>query len=402
MLFSDYEYQEYQERIVKTKQKMEAKGIEVLLITNPSNMNYLSGYDGWSFYVDQMLIVIIDEDQPIWIGRYQDANGARATTWLDQTNIIPYPDDYIHSDTKHPMEFIGDFLTQIGHGNSHIGVEKESYYFSALAYEKLKARLPDATLKDASLLVNYVRIIKSDAEIKNIKKAATIVEKAMHTATNAIHVGARQCDAVAAIYYELITGTPEYGGDYPAIVPLLPTGERTSAPHLTWTDQPFKDGDMVIIELAGCYKRYHAPLARTVSLGKPNEEVSDISKIVVEGLNEALEMVKPGVACEEIEAAWSKVTGKYGIEKEARLGYSMGLSYPPDWGDHTASIRKGDKTILQPNMTFHIIPGLWFDHYGIEISESFRVTENGCEVLTDFPRELIVKGDLGYDQPVIS
>ncbi|MFD1036914.1 M24 family metallopeptidase [Virgibacillus byunsanensis] len=396
-MFSHYEYQEYQERVAKTKESMAKEGIEVLLVTNPSNMNYLSGYDGWSFYVDQMVVIIIDEDQPLWIGRYQDANGARATTWLDQNNIIAYPDDYVQSDTKHPMEFMADFLAQIGQGNRKFGVEMEAYYFTARSYEKLKTRLPNAHFKDASLLVNYIRIIKSDAEIENMKKAAAIVDKAMLTATNAIHVGARQCDAIAAIYYDLITGTKDFGGDYPAIVPLLPTGERTSAPHLTWTDQTFKTGELVIIEIAGCYKRYHAPLARTVSLGNPTNEVKEISKVVVEGLNTALDIVKPGVTCEEIEAAWRNVISKHGIEKEARLGYSMGLSYPPDWGEHTASIRKGDKTILQPNMTFHLIPGLWFDQYGIEISESFRVTNSGCEILTNFSRELIVKGDIDFE-----
>ncbi len=100
-----FELAEYRERIRKTKDQMEALGIEVLLITNPSNMNYLSGYDGWSFYVHQMLVIIHDEDQPKWIGRGLDENGAKITTWLDHENIVPYPDDYVQSDTKHPMDF---------------------------------------------------------------------------------------------------------------------------------------------------------------------------------------------------------------------------------------------------------------------------------------------------------
>lgn len=385
---------EYQERIAKTKESMERKGIEVLLVANPANMNYLSGYDGWSFYVDQLLVVIIDEEQPVWIGRRQDANGAKATTWLYRDNIIPYPDDYVHSKTKHPMEFVADILAQIGQTNRVIGVEMESYYFTALAFEKLKNKLPNATFKDASLLVNYVRMIKSDAEIEHIRRAAKIVEKAMYTATNTIRKGVRQCDAVANIYHDLISGTEEFGGDYPAIVPLLPSGENTSTPHLTWSDNKYKNGEMVIIEIAGCYQRYHSPLARTVYLGRPDAKITDVSNIVVEGLNEALAKVKPGVTCEEIEEAWGKVISRHGIEKESRLGYSMGLNYPPDWGEHTASIRKGDKTILKPNMTFHLIPGLWFDDYGIEISESFRVTETGCEVLANFPRGLVIKEDL--------
>ncbi|HSI68562.1 MAG TPA: M24 family metallopeptidase, partial [Planococcus sp. (in: firmicutes)] len=82
---------------------------------------------------------------------------------------------------------------------------------------------------------------------------------------------------------------------------------------------------------------------------------------------------------------------KSGLVKESRLGYSVGLSYPPDWGEHTASIRKGDRTILQPNMTFHMIPGMWYDNHGFEVSESFRITETGCETFANLPRGLFVK-----------
>jgi len=389
-----FSLKEYKSRLDQTKASMIKQGIEVLLITNPANMNYLSGYDGWSFYVDQMLIVIVDENQPIWIGRKMDAKAAEVTTWLYKENIIPYPEDHVHSDLKHPMEFIAKILTQIGQSKRRIAVEMSSYYFSALAYEKLKNNLPNAKFLDASLLVNYVRIIKSETEINYIRRAAKIAEIGMNTAITSIQEGVRECDVAANIYRDLISGTPEFGGDYPSIVPLLPAGKNTATPHLTWTDRKYVNNEMVIIELAGCHQRYHSPLARTVSIGRPTQQALETSEILVEGVNAALEAVKPGATCEEIERAWNNVISKHGISKESRIGYSMGLNYPPDWGEHTASIRKGDYTILQPNMTFHLIPGLWFDDYGIEISESFRVTETGCEVLANFDRELIIKDQL--------
>ncbi|MCM3739954.1 M24 family metallopeptidase [Oceanobacillus luteolus] len=388
-----FSLKEYKKRLDQTKKSMQEKGIEVLIVTNPSNMNYLSGFNCWSFYVDQMLVVMVDEDQPIWIGRQMDANAAKATTWLYHENIIPYPEDYVQSKTKHPSEFAAQILTQIGQSNRSIGIEMNSYFFSIKSYECLKRNLPNATFSDASLLVNYVRIIKSDQEIEYMKKAAKIVEIGMQTAVNSIQEGVRECDAVGDIYRDLVRGTDDFGGDYPAIVPMLPSGRNTSTPHITWTDRKYTNNQMVIIEIAGCHQRYHAPLARTVSLGMPSEEALDVSKVVVEGLNAALDVVKPGVTCEEIEFAWSKIISQHGLVKESRVGYSVGLSYPPDWGEHTASIRKGDLTVLEPNMTFHLIPGLWFEDYGIEISETFRVTETGCEVLTNFPRELIIKDD---------
>ena len=366
---------EYHQRLQETKKSMEAKGIEVLLISNPANMNYLSGYDAWSFYVHQMLVIIIDEPQPLWIGRYQDANGARVTTWIYDENVIAYPDYYVHSEVYHPMDFISEILTQIGHGNRRVGVEMDQYYFTGMALERLKKGMPDAVFQDATLLVNRVRMIKSDQEIEYMKKAAKIADLAMQKGVESISPGVRECDTAAEIYYQMVKGTPEFGGEYPAIVPLLPTGDRTSIPHLTWSDRPFVEGNAVIIELAGCYKRYHVPLARTVTVGQPNEKLQVVAPVVLEGIQEVLYAAKPGVTCGELEEVWRKTIKKHGFEKEARLGYSVGLNYPPDWGEHTASIRKGDPTVLKPNMTFHLIPALWFDTDGIEISETFRITE---------------------------
>ena len=82
---------------------------------------------------------------------------------------------------------------------------------------------------------------------------------------------------------------------------------------------------------------------------------------------------------------------RHGIVKESRIGYSVGLGYPPDWGERTLSLRPGDRTELQPNMTMHVIPGIWQDDWGIEISECIRITETGAETFCDFPRQLFVK-----------
>lgn len=373
---------------------MLAEGIDVLLVTDPANMSYLSGYNAWSFYVHQLLVLIVDEEEPVWIGRGQDASAARHTTWLAAHSIIPYDDDYVQSAIKHPMDFISRFLLGKKQGHRTVGVEMDAYYFTAKNYIQLVNGLPDATFKDATNLVNWIRIVKSDQEIDYIKKAGKIAERAMAAAVDSIQEGVRQCDTVAAISHAQISGTEEFGGDYPSIVPLLPTGEKTSACHLTWTDDAFRAGDPVIIELAGCYRRYHSPLARTVVVGKPTDRMQFIAAAVVEGLNAALDAVKPGMTCEEVEFVWRKTIEKSGIVKESRLGYSIGLNYPPDWGEHTASLRPSDYTILKPNMTFHLIPGIWLDDIGIEISESFRVTESGCEVLSDFPRELLVQPNI--------
>lgn len=386
-----FEVKEYKDRLSKVKKSMNDKGIEVLIVTDPANMNYISGFDGWSFYVHQCLIIMLDQEQPIWVGRGQDGNAARLTSWLDEENIRAYTDDYVQSLVKHPMDFVSDILKEKKQENKIIATEMDTYYYTAKCQERLVIGLPNAKFLDGTNLVNWVKIIKSDNEIAYMRNAARIAEKAMATAYDAVAIGIRQCDAAAKIFAAQISGTDTFGGDYSSIIPLMPSGIRTSTPHLSWTDEPYVDGETVILELSGCYRRYHCPLARTMILGNAPKKVKDLGATVAEGLTAAIEAVKPGVTCEEIERVWARSIAKSGFVKDSRIGYSMGLNYPPDWGEHTASIRPGDKTILQPNMTFHMIPGIWLDDCGVDISESFRVTENGVETFTNYPRKLLTK-----------
>jgi len=384
--------EEYQGRIQKTKEKMIKKGIELLVISQPANMNYLTGYDGWSFYVHQCLLLHLDQDEPMWLGRGMDANGARLTTFLSEDNIREYADDYVQSNLKHPMQFVADVIKEKKWEKSVIGVEMDQFYFTHRAYIELERSLPGAHFSDANALVNWVRVVKSEAEVEFIKRAGKIAVKVMDTARETIKVGTRECDAAAAIASAQYKGTPEYAGDYPAIVPLMMAGEATKTPHLTWTEKVYKEGEAVLLELSGTYRRYHAPIARTIFLGKnPPKLLLDTASVVLEGLNSALDMVKPGATAEEVEAAWRKGIAHSTVVKESRIGYSFGLNYPPDWGEHTISVRPGDKTVLEPNMMLHLIPGIWYDEVGFEIDASLRITPDGYESVYDYPLELFIK-----------
>lgn len=384
---------EYESRLALVKQRMTQEAIDVLIIFDPANMNYLTGYDGWSFYVPQVVIVATSRSEPLWVGRGQDGNGARLTSWLSESSIKPYADHYVQSATRHPMDYVAEVLRTEHLGGSRIGIEMDAYYCTALAARRLEAGLPDAKFSDATLLVNWVRLIKSEQELIYIRQAGRIVTQAMETAMQAIRPGVREADAAAEIFRAQIRGTDDVPGDYPAIVPLMPSNERTSASHLTWTDRRYALGDAVNIEIAGCVHRYHAPLSRSATLGAPAPRLEALAAVVVEGVNRTLDMVKPGVTCGEVEAAWQQSINRHGYHKESRVGYPVGLNYPPDWGEHTASLRAGDATVLQPGMVFHLMAGMWMDGFGLEVSEPFAVTETGCETLAGVARKLFVLSD---------
>ena len=386
-----FEKIEYKERLNKVKTEMQKKGIDLLVSHDPANMNYLTGYDAWSFYYAQCVLVHLNEEEPICFVRAQDAGGAYIKTYLQDKNIIEYDEKYIHTWPLHPYQYLVEIIKKRKWDNLNIGLEMDSHYFTAFCYETIKKGLPNAKLKDAERLVNWVRVVKSNAEIKLMQSAARIVESGMKTAFKSINPGVRQCDAVADIQKALFNGTNEFGGDYPSIATLLPTGKGTSASHLTATDEKFVSGEATIIEISGAYKRYHCPMARTLLLGEKDQKKIDTMKATNEALDAGISVTKPGNTVDDIAQKFWSVLDKYKIKKDSRTGYSIGIGYPPDWGEQTFNILKGDKTVLQPNVTFHMIAVMQFGDWGVEASEAVRVTETGSELFCNLSRELHIK-----------
>ena len=186
------------------------------------------------------------------------------------------------------MDHLSGILRDRGWGGLRIGVEMDNYYFSAAAYVSLLRNLPNAKLVDATALVNWQRAVKSEAEIDYMRKAAFIVERMHARIFDVIEVGMRKSDLVAEIYDSGIRGGNGPAGDYPAIVPLLPSGRDASAPHLTWDDRPMRAGEGTFFEIAGCYHRYHCPLSRTIYLGKPTQAFLDAEAATLEGMEAGL------------------------------------------------------------------------------------------------------------------
>ena len=387
----NFTIEEYKSRLKKVQALMQKKGIELLISQDPSNMNYLTGYDAWSFYYAQCVIVHVNAEEPICFVRNQDAGGAYIKTYLKDENIIQYQEKYIHTWPLHPYETLVEIIKDRKWDKLSIGLEMDSHYFTAYCYDKIKKGLPNANILDCERLVNWVRVVKSNREIKFMKAAAKISQLGMKKAFEAISPGVRQCDAVAEIYSTLIKGTPEFGGDYSSIVPMIPTGKGTSASHLTWSEDKFQEGEASIIELSGVNKKYHCPMARTVLLGKPDQKKIDTMQKTNEALQAGIDKVKPGNTADDVAQAFWKILDKYGIEKTSRTGYSIGIGYPPDWGEHTFNISKGDMTELEPNITFHMIAVMQFGNWGVEASEAIRVTETGHELFCNFSKELHIK-----------
>lgn len=380
---------EYADRQQKTRTAMAAQNIDLLIVYDPSNMNWLTGYDAWSFYVHQC-VVIGSEGELFWFGRGIDASAAHITTDLPADDVIAYPDHYVQNPDMHPMAYLADILRQRKLHTSKIGLEKDNYYFSASALEALYSSLADAEFTNATALVNWQRAVKSPTEIELMRRAGKVVEGVYQRVLEVAQPGMRKNELAAEILHAGAKGTPEHYGDYTAIVPLMGMGEEASACHLTWDGQVIENNNGMFLELAGAHARYHCPLSRTLYFGEPEAKYRDIEKVIAESIDITLAMFKPGNTCGEVATTFFGHLKKHGYEKDNRCGYPIGLSYPPDWGERTMSLRSSDTTVLEAGMCFHFMPGMWFEDWGFEMTESLTVTEHGGECLADVPRELLV------------
>ena len=381
---------EYARRLTKVRAAMAERELDALLVTDPSNMAWLTAYDGWSFYVHQAVIVLPDAD-PIWWGRAQDANGALRTVWMADDRVMGYADHFVQSTEMHPMQDLAVRFGDLELSAACIGVEMENYYYSAKAHAELLSALPQCAFADATALVNWCRAVKSDEELTFMRRAARISEKIIDGLMERTALGVPKNEVVAAAMADAVTGAEGHWGDYPAIVPLLPSGPDAAAPHLTWNGRPFAGGEATFFEISGCYRRYHAPLCRTIFLGTPPDFLKRAEEALLRGLEAGIDMARAGNRACDVAEALADELGKSDIKRAARCGYPIGLSYPPDWGERTISLRAEDETVLEPGMTFHFMPALWLDDGGLEITEPILITETGVECLCTTPRQLFVK-----------
>jgi ectoine hydrolase len=354
-------------------------------------MAWLTGYDGWSFYVHQS-VIIGPSGNPVWFGREQDAQGALRTVWMNEPDLIGYPDYFVQSDERHPMEYLAAKLTERGWHTGRIGVEMDNYWFSAKGFQSLSAGLPNE-LVDVTNLVNWLRGPKSAAELDRMRKAGKIVERMHARIAEKVEPGMRKCDLVADIYDASLRYDDEwgFGGDYPAIVPLLPSGADAAAPAPDLGRQEDGDRRGHLLRDCGLFPPLSLPAVAHHLPRQAHTAFLDAEKAVLEGMEAGLEAAKAGNLCEDIANRLLRVLQKYNIVKNNRTGYPIGLSYPPDWGERTCSLRPGDRTVLKPGMTFHFMTGLWMEGMGFEITESIVIGETGPECLSNVPRKMLVK-----------
>lgn len=384
--FQAFPRAEYLRRLSALKAEMKRREIDVLFVSSPSNITYLTGHTAATAYVPQGLLVSIAEEEPTFFLRKMDAPAAIRQTFLDRSNVIGYSEDLVGHPDMDGYDRVIDFLHERGHANRGIGLEPG--FLTLKQFEqgqvKFKEKLPNARIVDCSKVVDRIRMVKSDLEITVMREAAAIADAAMMRAAEVIRPGVREADAAAEIVATLIRGANGKPGTAISSICFC-ASPYTGTAHVRWGEDEFRHGSQLNLEFGGVRYGYTAAIMRTFIIGAPSDRLRRIHEAELAGLEAALNAVRPGATCGDVASAFNRTMAKHGLKKESRCGYAIGI----DWTEPTASLKEGDMTELKPNMTFHLMLGNWVDEdFGYVISETFRVTEAGVEVLTNTPRKL--------------
>lgn len=373
---------EYERRLSDLRQRMAERGIEVMISTTPENICYISGFESPGHYYFFALIVPI-EGEVIAVPRKLEDSGIEEYTYIEIRR--PY------NDSEHPIDKLYDTLKEFSFLDKRIGIERGSWFFTALQQEHLMAKCPDTTFIDCTGIIEQGRLIKSSHEIDLMRKAAKATIAGMQAGIDAVQVGATEDDVAADIHYAMIKA----GSQWPSIAPFVAAGYRGAIGHATWMGRTIEQNEFVMIEVGGCVRRYHTAMMRTVYVGKPSEDVLAAVQVVQDAIDAMLSTIKPGISAHDADAVGRKIISesRFGGEQASRSAYSIGIGLPPDWGEgHILSMQPDETRLLQENMTFHVLPWVQVPgEGGISFSNTVRVTTDGCELLTDFPRELFAK-----------
>ena len=378
-----FPHEEFQSRMDAVRARMDERGLDVLLLTTPENIHYLSGYQTPGYYFFLGLIVPLKGD-PVLVPPPHEESLVASYSVVEDYRLFP--------DTEDPVAGVAGVLEGLGFARASIGVEYESWFLKIRDYMRLRMALPQATLHDGSGIVEMGRLIKSEREIGYMREAAVIAQAGVAAGLDAVAEGATERDLAA----EVIRAQVMAGSEYSGLPPFVTSGEQHSMQvHSMWSDRKIGNGDVVFFEAPGVVNRYHVALTRAAFVGEPPELLVQGSEVNRDALRLAKERIRPGTpASEAFEAARQRIDdADVPYVQGRRIAYSIGTAFPPGWDEgHIFSINANEHRPFHEGMTFHVITTMRLPGLGaIGCSDTVLVTEDGCETLTSgVPNEVRV------------
>ena len=367
----------YRGNLALIQRDIAEKGLGAVAIFDPESIFWLTGYRSIGYFTFQC-VVVKREGGPMMVSRLVNKTIAELNPAIAAFVGV--------DDTQDSIAVLAQAMNaHIAKGEA-IGVETSATYLSVLSWKAL-SRSVSSELRDWGGVIERARMLKTPEQLNYMRDASRASVAGLDAAVNAIVPGCTENDLAAAMLH----GSTAAGSEYTR-VPLVVAGKATGVCFTTWERRPVRRGDVVLLEAAANINRYHAIIARTCTAGPATPDQRRWSDLVLESLDRAIAAMRPGVTSGEVDAACRSVYEKAGVAKhfDHRTAYAIGIGFPPNWAEgRFLSIRPDDPTVLEPGMTFHVVPSLFLPDFGVWFSESVAITDHGCEILTDYPRKLI-------------
>jgi Xaa-Pro dipeptidase len=371
--------EEFAARRAKLCAAMGVAALDGLVVSTPENIFYLTGLDHQGFFALHLLIVTATGEMTLI------ARAMERVTVEDQVTgarFVGYADD------EDPARVACAVLSAHRLAAARIGVEKHSLFFPPRAYEALRGGMAHADWLDASRLMDELRLIKSPREIAYTRQAAAVTDAMMQAAIAAAAPGVNERVVAAEAHRAMILA----GGGTPGFGPFIRPTPRLGQEHTTWQDRPLVAGEGLLLEMAACVNRYHAPAGRFVFIGRRPPGTLEIEHVCIEAFERVTAAIRPGALAADVYRAWQSRVDGAGLAHYRRhhCGYVVGLGFPPSWtgGSMVVGLRHDSDLVLRPGMVFHLLSWLMGTGRGdYFFSNTGVLTEQGCEILTKTPRD---------------
>ncbi len=379
----DFSAEELADRQRRVRAKMEAEGIDFLLVFHPTNIQYLIGSRAKSYQEFQVLFFPLEEAPLTILMRLAEVPELCDHSLADDVR------GWGGREPEDPIEAFAAVMREKGYLSRRIGLEVPDFYMHPYSYLRIKDLLGDALCLDASFLVHDLKLVKSPAELAYIRQASDIADAAMQTAVKTISEGVSEMEVAGEVYRTLLSR----GSDLPASPMNFVTGERTCYAHGAPSPRKIQRGDFMHIEYGAAVKRYCTTIGRHFCLGAPTPRMRELHQVVRDACDACIAEVRAGVPAVTPHLAAKKVIADAGLDRYRlhTTGYGIAPGYPPSWGEYIHFFADSTYT-LEAGMVLSVEPPVFIheEKLGARIIDDVLVTETGAEILSSFTRDLVV------------
>jgi Xaa-Pro aminopeptidase len=340
--------------------KLDAAGADAVLVTKLPNVRYLTGFSGSA---GQLLVGA--DDVFVTDTRYEEQSARQAP---EIRREIYRGGNY--------WELIAGQLA----GVKRLAVE--AAHLTLLAGRKLAEAAPNVSLVETEGLVEGLRTVKDSGEIERIRRACAIADEAFNEVLGRLNEGLSELD-VAAMLEDSMRRAGSEGLSFDTIVAF---GANAAEPHHAPAARTLRSGDFVKMDFGATFDGYHSDMTRTVAFGNPSDEMAKVYDIVRAGQQAGLWAVKAGAKAADVDTAARAPLKAAGYDFGHGTGHGCGLEI------HEAPGVRGESTdVLTAGMTVTVEPGIYLPGVGgVRIEDLVAVTQDGCDILTNSPKELII------------